>query len=230
MKKSKKYYIYQMNSFTINAVSIVLLILLIIFATITTPYLLSESLISIANINLLLFFILFFAYLILHEILHSIAYVIYGGKYNKIVYGMSLEKGILYCLCKQNVTRRNILHSLMYPLFFIGIVTYIISIIFNLPLLFALSIFNLIGCGGDIIMFIFISKLDKDIMFTELDDEMSFAIYADKDISKNNHFGLKYLGVKNNIERNDLEKIRISKASKIIILVLLILCIIALFI
>ncbi len=230
MKKIKNYYIYQMNSFTINAISLVLLILLIIFATITTPYLLSESLISIANMNLLLFFILFFAYLILHEILHSIAYVIYGGKYNKIVYGMSLEKGILYCLCKQNVTRRNILHSLMYPLFFIGIVTYIISIIFNLPLLFALSIFNLIGCGGDIIMFIFISKLDKDIMFTELDDEMSFSIYTDKDISKNNHFGLKYLGVKNNIERNDLEKIRISKASKIIILVLLILCIITLFI
>ena len=112
----------------------------------------------------------------------------------------------------------------MYPLFFIGVVTYIVSIIWNLPLLHLLSIFNISGCSGDIIMFIFISRLDKDIEFTEMDDPISFAIYSDKDVNKISHFGLKYLGTKEKVLRTDFKKIKVSKASYIIIIVLLVLC------
>ena len=52
-----------------------------------------------------------------------------------------------------------------------------------------LSIFNISGCSGDLVMFFFFLTRDKDIMYTELDDPTSFAIYADHDVSKYNHFG-----------------------------------------
>lgn len=230
MKRIKKYYLFQMKPIPLNILSCLLFIALMAFALYTTPDLFRDFSEKLVNINILLFFISFLAYLILHEILHSIAYVIYGGKFDKIVYGMALEKGILYCLCKQNVSRNNILHSLMYPLFFIGIVTYILSIIFHLPLLFFLSIFNLSGCSGDIIMFLYISKLDKDIEFTELDDEMSFAIYSDKDVSKISHFGLKYINAVDEVERKDFKKVKISKTSKIILILILIVCLLTLII
>lgn len=66
--------------------------------------------------------------------------------------------------------------------------------------------FNITGCSGDILMFLFISKLNKNIEFTELDDYTSFAIYAYDDISKVKHYGLKYKGCYDKVERNDLRK------------------------
>ena len=131
---------------TLNVGCIILLMIMMIISIFIYPSFINDV---IENVNFLFFFVLYFFYMILHEIFHSIAYVIYGSDYKKITYGVCLEKGVLCCLCKQNVDRRNILHSLMFPLFYIGIVTYIISLIFRMPLLFLLSIF--------IIGFIFLS-------------------------------------------------------------------------
>lgn len=215
---NKKYYIFEMNMTTLNVGCIILLMIMMIISIFIYPSFINDV---IENVNFLFFFVLYFFYMILHEIFHSIAYVIYGSDYKKITYGVCLEKGVLCCLCKQNVDRRNILHSLMFPLFYIGIVTYIISLIFRMPLLFLLSIFNISGCIGDIIMFIFILRLDKNIQFSEFDDPVGFAIYSDRDVSNFNHFGLRYIESTNELKRCDLKKIRVSKFSFIFLIILL---------
>ena len=218
---NKKYYLFKMKMGPLTMVSFILF-----FIMIGLTYLLGyiESINYVLSMNIFLLLIIYFSYLFLHELLHSFAYVIYGGKYNKITYGISLELGVLYCLCKQNISKKNILHSLMYPFIFIGIITYIISIIFNLPILLWLSIFNISGCSGDIIMFIFISKL-KNIEFSEMDDPISFAIYSKNDVSKISHYGLEYIGEKVKIERNDFTKIKVSKQSYYILAIMIILSI-----
>jgi len=165
----------------------------------------------------------------LHELLHSIGYYLYGAKYNNIVYGIELEKGIFYCLCKQNVNKNNIMNSLMFPLFYIGIVTYIIGLCFDNYYLFILSIFNISGCVGDIFTFIFMLKLDKDIEFSEFDDTTSFAIYTDKDISKDKYIGVKFIQVRDTLTRNDYAKIKISKCSYVVLIIIFILGILTLF-
>ena len=229
MKKDnkKKYHLYKMDTITLSFIPIVLLAIVLII----TWYLSKDNvygMIRLFDSNPGIILITMIAFLALHEVLHSVAYVIYGGKFDKIIYGIELEKGILYCLCKQNISKNNILHSLLYPFFFIGIVTYVIGIIYNLPLLLMLSIFNLSGCAGDLVMFSFISRLPKDIEFSELDDSISFAIYTDKDISKYKHFGIKYISENDTIERKDFEKIKISKASKYVLICLIILSVISL--
>lgn len=218
---NKKYYLFKMKMGPLTMVSFILFFLMI---GITYLFGYIESINYVLNMNIFLLLIIYFAYLFLHELLHSLAYVIYGGKYNKITYGISLELGVLYCLCKQNISKKNILHSLMYPFIFIGIITYIISIIFNLPILLWLSIFNISGCSGDIIMFIFISRL-KNIEFSEMDDPISFAIYSKNDVSKISHYGLEYIGEKVKIERNDFTKIKVSKQSYYILAIMIILSI-----
>ena len=123
----KKYYIYEININILNIISILLLVLMSLLSFILNKTLLIKSFI----INDYFIFILgFVCYLIIHEILHSISYVTHGAKFKNIIYGMALEKGVLYCLCKENINKKNILISLMYPLFFIGILTYIVSLIF----------------------------------------------------------------------------------------------------
>ena len=223
----KKYYTYKMNLTCLNITSILIFVVMFVLTLLINRDLMIESLFID---NCFIFILLFLMYTILHELLHSFSYVIHGAKYKNITYGCAFEKGILYCLCKQNISRKNILKSLMYPFIFIGVLTYIISLIFYSKTLLLLSIFNIAGCAGDLIMFAFISKLDKKIEFSELDDEISFAIYSDKDISKNKSFGLVYLGKKDKIPREDKKKVKISKLSIPILILFIIMGIVDLFI
>ena len=73
-------------------------------------------------------------------------------------------------------------------------------------------------------------KLDDDIEFSEFDDTTSFGIYTDKDISKNKYLGLKYIETRECLDRNEYTKIKVSKISYIILIVILVLSCITLFI
>ena len=185
-----------------------------------------EKSIEILNNNINIILIIYIPYLVLHELLHSLAYVIYGADYKKITYGVHLEKGILCCLCKQNINKKNILHSLLYPFFIIGILTMLIGIIIDYPLLVILSLANITGCSGDLVMFYHLSKL-KNYSFSEYDDPMAFALYSKNDLSKLKMFGLNYVGKKSSLERDDLRKIVISKSSIVILILFYVLTILA---
>ena len=214
----KKYYLFEMDSNTLNILSVALLIFVLLISFILDKNLLINSF-NITNYFLTL--LLMLGYLCTHELLHSLAYVIYGAKYKNISYGVALEKGVLYCLCKQNISKKNIMHSLMYPLVFIGIITYIIALIFKMPTLFLLSIMNIAGSIGDIIMFMFIYKL-KDIEFSEYDSVLGFAIYSSNDLSKLKPFGLNYIETKEKLKRTNNKKINITYKSLIILIILIV--------
>lgn len=213
----KKYYLFEMDANILNILSVVLFIIILIISFILDKNLLIDSF-NITNYFLTL--LLMLGYLCTHELLHSLAYVIHGANYKNISYGVALEKGVLYCLCKQNITKKNILYSLMYPLIFIGIITYIIALIYKMPTLFLLSIMNIGGSIGDIIMFKFIYKL-KDIEFSEYDSILGFAIYSEKDLSKMKPFGLKYKETKEKLKRNRGRKVNITYKSLIILIILI---------
>lgn len=215
----KKYHIYQMNLSTLNIVSIILFIIVVIATLLINKKLIIESI----NIkNPFTFIVIFLLYTILHELMHALSYIIHGAKRKNITYGCSLEKGVLYCLCKQNISKKNILISLMYPFTFIGVITYIIAIIFGLKTLLLLSIFNISGAAGDLIMFTFIVRL-KNIEYSEFDDEISFGIYTSENMNRYKPFGLKYIKKEDVLKKEDKAKIKISPPSIPILIILLIL-------
>jgi len=221
----KNYYMFKMNINLLNVFSIFLMIISVfIFYLIY-----GNNSITVFNNNFGIIIILLIPYLFLHEILHSVAYVIHGAKFKNITYGIHLEKGILCCLCKQNIKKKTILYSLMYPFFFIGILTLIIGIIINNATLIILSLFNISGCTGDLIMFYHLSKL-KDYEFSEYNDPIAFGIYTDKDLSNKKMLGLDYVEKCENLKRDDLRKIVISKKSIIIFIIYYLICILNIFI
>lgn len=202
----KKYYIFEMDMWWLQIVSAIILILLLFF----TYYIYPEF--TIFDNSFAIAFIFMIPYMILHELLHSIAYVINGAKFKNITYGMHLEKGILCCLCKQNIGKKNILISLLSPFILIGVLTYIIGIFINNQLLVILSIFNLSGCAGDLIMFISLSKL-KNFEFSEYDNPLAFGLCSNEDLSKIELKGLKYIDCSTKLDKKDRKKIKISKSS-----------------
>ena len=219
-KDNKKYYIFKMNMNVLNIFSFVLLGIVIGISILIYKDFWKEYTDNFFKMGL--FLLAFFGYMILHELLHALSYIIHGAKSKNITFGIHLEDNILCCLCKQDITKKNILMSLLYPFFFIGIVTYVIGAIFKLPMLFLLSIFNLSGCIGDIVMFIFISRLPKDIKFSEFDDPTSFAILSSEDLSDRKPFGLKYERTVSTLEKKDMKRLRVSKKSIIFMVFLLI--------
>ena len=222
---NKKYYMFKMNMSFLNILSIILILLSvlvfyliygdqtkIVFASIYTPFIL-----------------IYVPYLACHELFHSLAYVIHGAKFKNITYGVHLEKGVLCCLCKQNIDKKNILFSLIYPLVFLGFITFIIGIVINSPLLVALSLANISGCSGDIVMFYHLVKL-QNFEFSEYDDPTSFGIYTANNLSEIKLFGLDYVGNKESLKRDDLRKIVISKMSIIILMAFYLLILMTMFI
>ncbi len=225
----KEYYLYKLKLSSLNFISIILLIIMMLLTFIIVRLFNISITIEISNINIGIVCITYIIYIIFHELLHSLSYILHGAKFKNITYGAHLEKGILCCLCKQNITKKNILNSLLFPLFYLGLITYVIGLIISSPLLIILSILNISGCSGDIIMFIYFIKL-RNFEYTELDDPISFALYTSDNISQNKPYGLKYIGHAENVERNDLKKLSVSKISFLLLILLIIMSLVLIFV
>ena len=204
----KYYYMFKMDTVLLNVLSIILLIA-VGFAF---YFIYGKNSIETFNNNIVLVMFLYVPYLTLHEVVHSISYCVYGANFINITYGAYLEKSILCCLCKQNINKRNILHSLLAPFIYLGVFTLIIGIVFDIPALVILSLSNIAGCTGDFVMFHDLAKLNN-YEFSEYNDPIAFGLYTKEDFSKLNLFGLNYVGKKIKLDRDDLKKIRISKTS-----------------
>ena len=97
-----KYYKYSLNMKVLNIFSICLFIPFYIIIL-----LLGYS--SYINFNCL---ILYFLWMFLHEFLHGIGFSLSPSiDHKKIVYGANLEKGIFYCMCKDLISKKNIMIS-----------------------------------------------------------------------------------------------------------------------
>lgn len=217
----KKAYVYKMNLVPANFLGLVVFILLLVLTST-----LNIDLLSVFNdLPFILILALLILYMLLHELLHGIGYRITGSKSNKIKYGVELEKGILYTLVLEEVPKKNILVSLQMPFVIIGIITYILGYILNIPLLILLSIFNLMGASMDLVMFIYISRI-KDVHYAETKASNEFILISKEDLTKKKSLFFRITEVKN-YKKDDYiikldNKITITKASIIFTIIYLI--------
>ena len=217
----KKAYVYKMNLVPANFLGLVVFILLLVLTSALNINILSVF----NNLPFIVILALLMIYMVLHELLHGIGYHITGSKSNKIKYGVELEKGILYTLVLEEIPKKNILVSLQMPFVIIGIITYILGYILNIPLLVLLSIFNLMGASMDLVMFIYISRI-KDVHYAETKASNEFILISKEDLTKRKSLFFRIIEEKkykkeDYIIKSD-KKITISKASIIFTIIYLI--------
>ena len=208
-----KYYRYSMNMKTLNIFSLVLFV----------PFYILICFLGYSSYVDFKCLILYFLWMILHEFLHGVGFSFSNVSHKSIVYGANLEKGIFYCMCKDNISKMGIMISLMFPFFFIGVLTLIFGFIFSVPVLIILSLFNIAGCAGDLAMFYSFIRL-PNFTYTDLDDCTGFVLVSDNDLSSYKLFGMNLVesGDYSNLSRaNDFKKFTISKLSSIIFGILL---------
>lgn len=169
-------------------------------------------------------------YFILHELVHYVGFIINKEvKSKNVVLGAEIEKGVLYCMCKQEIHKKTIMISIFAPLVVMGIITLIIGMYFHLDLLIILSITNISGSTGDLMMGLFLLKLPKDIKYIDFDDCTSFCILSKKDLTKYKMLGIKFIEsipYTKDIGPKDFKKISISKTSLWIFIILIIITIV----
>ena len=211
---NKKAYVYKMDLVSANILGVVIFIFLLVIT-----FLLGFS-VDFGD-NFFLFLGVMVLYLMLHEFLHGVGYFLGGTKHNSIQYGLCLEKGLMYCMAYQEVSKKNILISLQMPFMVIGVITYIIGIIFNLKLLVLLSIINLVGACMDLVMFIYILKLPKDTTYSESGESDEFVLISKEDLRKRKNLFFKIIDVKD-YKKDDykfgkIDKFKTTKTSNIVL-------------
>ena len=162
--------------------------------------------------------ILYFFWMFLHEFIHGIGFFVSGAKHKNIVYGANLEKGIFYCMCKEKISKKGIMISLFFPFIFIGIITLVIGLLINNPILIILSLLNIAGCAGDIAMIVSFVKLPS-FSYVDLDDCTGFVLVSKDDLSKYKLFGMNLIesGDYSNLGKaSSYKKFTISKLSWIV--------------
>lgn len=225
-EKNKKYYTYTLNMTILNILAIILFIIVSLVVVIIERG--DQYIIKPPSLTL---FGLMIIWLIIHEILHGLAFSIFKEVDKKnITFGMYLEKGVFYCMCKQNISKKVILTSLLFPFTIIGLITLIIGMNINNYELVFLSILNITGSIGDLIMTIYFLKCPKDIIYLDQDDCTSFTVVSSKYLDNIKVPSIKLvkkgLYDKNKLQAHDKRKIVISKLSYICLIIFIILIII----
>lgn len=218
---NKKAYVYKMNLIPANILSIVVFILAAMLAWFFKVELWNK------DMNYFVVFILIVLYLMLHELLHGIGYFLGGTKRKYITYGIELEKGIFYAMAYSKLTKKNILISLQMPFMVIGVITFIIGVIFNIPLLVLLSVVNISGASMDLAMFIYFLRLPKDFTYSESGNPDEFVVISGEDLTKKKSIFLKTVEVKDYKEKDfefkNYKKIKVTKTSIILLVLFLLL-------
>ena len=101
-KKDLRYYTYKLDLKLLNILAIVLFVIvggIVIFLERHDSY--------ITDIDTLSLILLVFIWLIIHELLHGLGFIIFKEvKIKNLTFGMFLEKGIFYVMCKKNIGRK----------------------------------------------------------------------------------------------------------------------------
>lgn len=130
-------------------------------------------------------------YFLLHEICHGIGYSIFAKNKKNIKYGIALEKGVLYALCQERISKKGIIVSLLFPVIFLTIIPIIIGVIFGFPTLILYALLNLIGAVADITMCLLIIKLPSDIEYIDYNSDIGAYFISKTDIKDTKIKGFK---------------------------------------
>ena len=223
MKKRINYYTYELDMVFLNILS------LIIFAGVWGLVLFisgdSSYMWDYESSGFILIMMIF--WLMLHEVLHAIGFSLFSEVDKKnIVFGMALEKGVFYCMCKQKISKKVILTSLLFPFTIIGVVTLIWGMVIHSYYLVMLSILNIAGAVGDLVMTVYFLRAPNDIIYLDLDDSTSFTVLSDRDLSMMRVRGikLKERGLySDKMVPKDKRKLVISRTSFVILGIVLVL-------
>jgi len=114
-------------------------------------YMLKWNQFSINTTDFLIFYGLVIVSLPIHELIHGVVWSKYcKNGWKSIHIGVMWAMLTPYCYCKESIKFSGYLLGGLMPLFVLGIGLFVIAFVKQNPILMLLSVFNIVGAGGDI--------------------------------------------------------------------------------
>lgn len=186
--KKKNYYRFDMDMKVMNILASILYIAFYIYVF-ASSYIFSNSYFNTFEFDFLGLMGLF-VYLVLHELCHGLGYALFAKDKKNIKFGAILEKGVFYAMCQEEINKKEIIVSLIFPVLILTLIPLPFALYLKSSVLLFYAITNLIGAIGDIFMIILIFKLPKDITYIDFDNNIGAYFICDEDISSITSFGL----------------------------------------
>lgn len=207
--KKKNYYRFDMDIKLMNILASIFYIAFFI-------YIFSNSYFNTFEFDFLALMGLF-VYFGLHELCHGLGYALFAKDKKNIKFGAILEKGVFYAMCQEEINKKGIIVSLIFPILILTLIPLPFALYLKSSVLLFYAITNLIGAIGDILMIILIFKLPKDITYIDFDNNIGAYFICDEDISSITSLGLKCAKTDSYEEKlidKSIPRIYISPSSK----------------
>ncbi|MBE6053628.1 MAG: DUF3267 domain-containing protein [Clostridium sartagoforme] len=129
--------------------------------------------------SLILAWVLLVLSIPVHEFLHGFTWRFFCKEgWKSIKFGVLWSKLTPYCHCKEPLNVNKYLIALLMPFFILGIVTGILAIILESPVMLFFSAFSILGAGGDTTIALKILKYRKrDIVILDHPTECGFVAF-----------------------------------------------------
>lgn len=114
-------------------------------------------------INLLICYVVFIVLIVIHELIHGICWAICNEKHWKSIdFGFNVKALAPYCTCSETLTKKQYIVGAVMPTLILGFLPAILSVIIGNVSMLIVSVFMIIGGGGDFLMIINILKFKPE--------------------------------------------------------------------
>lgn len=223
----KKYYKFELIMTPINIIVLIFMVIMYPLLALIRPNMMNNL---YDNYNFFIFFLCLIIYFIIHEFLHGVGYSIFAKDKKNIKYGAKLEGGVLYAMCQELLSKKATIISLALPTIILTFLALPLGFIIDSDILIILACINFIGAVGDIIMLRLLLKM-PDVEYIDYDNAIGMYLVSINDLSKYKTFGIKFIeSGEHDIKliNKSIPRIYISKSSKIIVFIVLLIVLISL--
>lgn len=218
-----KFYKFELDMVKTNIFALILIIPYIISCIIFDDFFDSPF----GGEDFLFFFIAMVIYFILHEICHGIGYSIFAKDKSNIKFGIALEKGVLYAMCQERISKTGAIVSLILPFLILTVIAIPLGIIIDESILVELALINLMGASGDLLMLNLIRKLPKDAEYIDYNTDIGAYFLSQEDLSDKKSFAMKCTDSGVHQEKlidKSFKRFNVTKVSKTIIILIAAIC------
>jgi len=115
--------------------------------------------------------------IVVHELIHGIIFALYAPNgFRSVSFGFNSKIGAFYCHCKEPIRVKYYRRAGMAPLIILGLIPLIFGFITGVGWFKTFGLILTIGGFGDLLVFIKLMKIDKNLLILDHPDKLGFII------------------------------------------------------
>jgi len=126
-------------------------------------------------------YFLFIVFVVVHELIHGVTWAMFcEDRFKSISFGFIKEYLTPYCTCSQPMKKYQILIGSLMPTIILGFILGVVSILTSSQMLLIVSVLNILGGGGDLMVTFKLLKYkspSKDTLFIDHPYEIGTAVF-----------------------------------------------------